>query len=1371
MAFVGRALSGLRFAGLVLGVAIVAAAGVGYWFFVSQQRHYIVGRDFRILSTLARQIDNAIQSEALVIKNLQNEKPFDDAGTMRATLVDRWLQLRGGPYRAADIQFKKAEGAEATAIAPRFEIDGANGPLVVRVPVLPGSEEANVVMARLELQPGLEALFTSRVGYGAFDAILLGTTEGRVLLSAGPSAQQIRSSGLVVLSSKTREGGTAVKFADLAKAITMADVSVAGVDYTVFVEPCSPSAQAGATGLVLVGLVKADTLRAGSWAIPTALVKLSVLSLLIALVGWPFLKLILLGDRQQVRVTDFFQLGASSVAGLAIMTVVLLDVSAYRRLNHDMDAQLRDLAHALDEHGTAEIGAAYGQLQRVEQAVAGLGVDLFKVGTIKSVLQRDGRSDLSGTVTSLVEKLNREPGSAQDDDVIRHLRGDERLSESAPGPWRYPFFETIAFMDQDGWQRIKLETSNSPSNMISVAEREYFKTIVNGRGWSGGHFCKDRDKCALESVWSRTTGEPLEVLAKTSPQNWSNENRRRLPVTAIAIPMRSLIGPVLPPGFAFAVIDHTGKVLFHSDRQRNGNEDFFVETDNNRRLRAQVAAHSSDALNINYWGAEYRAYVKPMNLPDMYVVAMAQKERAWAINREWLVVTLIFVSGYLLLWLIVALTTLAPGASWVWPDPRRRAGYIKVSVFCVALLAIASITAWSNHRTLLVVLGVALPLMGWVAAYMFLKSPPRSATATAREPIGVYSVATVLVLLVTGVIPGALLFLASYQLHAWSYIKSSQLILARRLSDRYDRLNGEYLNPVSGNRNPRALAAAHVGLIHDRDIYIDFLYNTSIRKASAREDDATNADHVTGHDATASSHDSAHHSDDMVLSWLEDYLPYYSEASVEWRELLHDRADDDSWESAYGGKGIRDVEVAFTSRTGSFPVELTSWLPSITHVPPTLAATSERAHVAEARSATKEPGPVPTTGSTEGTSAEPGTRDSWLLLSLSGVALLVLTGSVVQVLNRRVYLVGTSEPLWACDRLALNAGENTLVFCDAATKVEQLKGITPLELGPIVREDDFAAAWRSALAAIDNCSEDGAVVIADFDGGLDNARAMDRKLALLDELVSDQSRRVTVLSQVPLRGLTDSIRHSAAVMAAAARSAEPASSGTNEKTLDRWRRVIRAFVIVELRRLEWNPSDEISNPSTAVAFLLAERKSHPYVTRVCDDLLGSEAVREGRLTRRQTFDEVVERTAQFYRRLWTSCSEDEKVVLGHIAQHGLANASVRGVVRRLLGRGLLRKDPAFRPMNSTFRHFILTRECSQQVEALESENGPSAWDRLRAPLGIAVLGVGVFLFATQKELYNAIFGVATAAAASVPALIQTVGKLVGRPVEGPGVKA
>ena len=48
------------------------------------------------------------------------------------------------------------------------------------------------------------------------------------------------------------------------------------------------------------------------------------------------------------------------------------------------------------------------------------------------------------------------------------------------------------------------------------------------------------------------------------------------------------------------------------------------------------------------------------------------------------------------------------------------------------------------------------------------------------------------------------------------------------------------------------------------------------------------------------------------------------------------------------------------------------------------------------------------------------------------------------------------------------------------------------------------------------------------------------------------------------------------------------------------------------------------------------------------------------------------------------------------------------------------------------------------------------------PLAIGVVAVGVFLFATQKELYNAILGVTTAAAVSIPALIRAVGMLASR---------
>ena len=172
----------------------------------------------------------------------------------------------------------------------------------------------------------------------------------------------------------------------------MVDVSLAGVDYSVFLFPCCLSSTAGSQPLVLTGLVGAEVLRSSSWAISTTLIKIAVLGLLVALVSWPFLKLILLGDRQQVRLSDFFQLGAASIVGLALLTVVLLDASAYLRLNRDVDVHLKHLADDLDNHAKAEVRDAYAQLECLEDKTGSLDRSKFDDGKVSSVNPGSGAS-------------------------------------------------------------------------------------------------------------------------------------------------------------------------------------------------------------------------------------------------------------------------------------------------------------------------------------------------------------------------------------------------------------------------------------------------------------------------------------------------------------------------------------------------------------------------------------------------------------------------------------------------------------------------------------------------------------------------------------------------------------------------------------------------------------------------------------------------------------------------------------------------------------------------------------------------------------------------------------------------------------------
>ena len=112
MGLSGRGLPVLRIAGLTVAASLVTAAGVGYWFFVSQQRDYIIGRDFRILTNLTKQIDRTAHAEARVIQNLPKER--------EETLRDTWSKLRGKPYKPTDITFPVNEPRDRWRRARRF---------------------------------------------------------------------------------------------------------------------------------------------------------------------------------------------------------------------------------------------------------------------------------------------------------------------------------------------------------------------------------------------------------------------------------------------------------------------------------------------------------------------------------------------------------------------------------------------------------------------------------------------------------------------------------------------------------------------------------------------------------------------------------------------------------------------------------------------------------------------------------------------------------------------------------------------------------------------------------------------------------------------------------------------------------------------------------------------------------------------------------------------------------------------------------------------------------------------------------------------------------------------------------------------------
>src|SRR5262249_36951230 len=153
------------------------------------------------------------------------------------------------------------------------------------------------------------------------------------------------------------------------------------------------------------------------------------------------------------------------------------------------------------------------------------------------------------------------------------------------------------------------------------------------------------------------------------------------------IPMQALIDTVTVPGFGFAVINGDGRVLFHSDPEHNLSEDFFVESDGSRRLKALVSARHEECADIKYWGDDHRACVTPLELSTgtgspialfgapWTLVTFYDKDLARTVNVEWLVIVVVlltlYAGVYLAICLVVLLLRPKYRAPWLWPDPTR----------------------------------------------------------------------------------------------------------------------------------------------------------------------------------------------------------------------------------------------------------------------------------------------------------------------------------------------------------------------------------------------------------------------------------------------------------------------------------------------------------------------------------------------------------------------------------------------------------------------------------------------------------------------------------------------------------------------------
>ncbi len=1327
----------------VFGFLVLLVVVWAGWFYsyASHRSEYLSRRNLRALAAMGSRVESSLASATQVLGSPIEPDARDSAAPFIPLYDHLAVRARQGSYAGRLTGSCTARGlTRESGLRPSRWDKDPERPFCLHTMVVPKEQQKpETSTAALNAANYLGWILRKPADAGIFDQTFLLDTDGVVLLHAGASELALtRLNGVVqsALSPRKKDAPAPLDtWATFRLKPGIIDVQIAGSAYRLFIAPCCVSAGGlwQERSFVLAGLVSKQRFVLQSLKISLSTLTIVSLLLVLAVLSWPLLKLRFSGERQRVLASDGARLALSSLLGAAVCTILALDLYAYAGFRAELDGELARLAGQINKNLTREMTAARASF---------------------------------AFLVSWTERAKVDSGP----DLLARL-------DSLPATPVLPVFESWALIDAKGMQSRKWSTDHFMQPLVPVKDRYYFREALARRAKyfpsvatnDSGLLLpdpSDPDGYVLESIQSWTTGQRRVVIAAPYRSG-------RTPVAAITLHMVSVIEPVLPAGLGFAVVDSVGRVLFHADQSRNQEENFFTEADQNKDLRAALLSHSEGLVNMLYGGADHRAYVTPVPGQPWSVITFRDKQSARITNAEWVATSGYLTALYTLLLVLLGaaalLVTPRHRISWLWPDRRLRVAYDQLALVFGLLLVAFVAALWGLERDLLLqasallplitialtmlhlerrgailwpiqsrgilalvlvgvvvagllklgvsllgsktpagVMACVLPLFGFTLVLMVrLGKVGRSGSREAPpRPIAhAYLAVAVLFLLLVGALPAAGFFKVAYGAHTEALVKHRQLQFARALNTRQARIERAYSEALGSGKS--RLKARRVALCSG--------------SSEACGLDVYDAAFQAGLDSTGPRPDSrrARPPTALVGRLLSPYRP---ESSLEWRALLSDTSSDSAWSWSVAGNRLYLESPRVAERTLSSPL-------------PVLR---------------------PTSGS-----------QWWLLLGGVVLPVMLALGWLAKFVARRFFLIEVTDPVPSTSgyRIGEVGDTNLLVVCRDCAEEDLI--VVPPRYKTIDVKQELSGRILGDLEWLRRDIGVGTpVLVKHFEHQRHDPAADAAKLRMVDSLVHDLGSTVIVVQSREANGspLGMGSEWSAAIVV---------PGGPEEGRL-----ALESFVLVDAGRLckgeggeekrRWAETAAPDGFGSPIEKLIAsESRCDPRLKGIWEGVKDGveEAARRGhRASRNEMLDLLGERAEFYYDAIWASCRPAERVVLANIAEDALANEKDRRVLRRLLARGLIRREPEFRVMSETFRQYLVRHAGESKSESSVVKG--SAWDGIRRPM-LVVLGSGIFvLFVTQQELWNAANVVILGLSAGVPAFARVIGFFGGRRPDG-----
>jgi hypothetical protein len=538
----------------------------------------------------------------------------------------------------------------------------------------------------------------------------------------------------------------AAAFMSASQSSNLVTISVAGTLYRAYLVPVplatsDPGQASEKTVLVLCGLIRQDKFRSDGRSVPGILVTTLVLTVLLVIVAtWPLLKFSTMRPTERVPRNAGLYYALSATATIVMLIVLVIDLR-YVFYDPETDANLKSLEIAIDSN----LGRELKQALRVLDGIA--HSDYFK---------KENFTDHTKTAVVGCTPEQKEKPLNTEQNVLR-LPGMQ-LAE-------YPYFRRVFAYDGSAFEQLKWTVDPTEPPSLRVCARSYFNDTIRNQLW----YLKDDiagPRFRVEPIYSKLSGEFLAVIAEPAPA--APEAAPETPrVLTMVTPLLSLIHPVLPPDYGFAVIDEAGKVLFHSDAAKNGRENFFDESSNSGELRAAITARRQTWLSVNYSGVDHRVFISPFSSiqhSPWYLITFSNLATAGTDRVERLVLfsalVLIYFAVVIVPTAFILMLLRANRVLWIWPTEEKLGSYYHLILTLIVVVLLFYSLAFRAGPSDLLVFSVQVPILSVLLAFFKLTSRDQWIAWTAGAMA----------------LSGLVMFLANFHPNDWGFYLSFMLI-------------------------------------------------------------------------------------------------------------------------------------------------------------------------------------------------------------------------------------------------------------------------------------------------------------------------------------------------------------------------------------------------------------------------------------------------------------------------------------------------------------------------------------------------------------------------------------------------------------------